>query len=110
MVTECMIALAVVTVLVTTAMGTLGAQGRGTVLAQDALRVRLAATSRLETAPSRPLAPGRRAFDAGSPGLSGEEEVREVAPGLLEVAVRVRAASGARAEFTGRVATAERKP
>ena len=110
MVTECMVALAVVTVLVSAAMGALVAQGRGGLLAKDALRARLAATSRLETAPSRAPAPGRHAFDPGVPGLSGEEEVREVVPGLLEVAVRVRAASGARAEFTGRVATPERRP
>lgn len=109
-VAECIIALGVITILVSAAMDGVGAQARGSLLAKDALRVRLSASSRLETAPTRPLEPGRRAFDPMAAGLSGEEEVREVAPGLLEVSVRVRAASGARAELVTRVATEGRKP
>jgi hypothetical protein len=107
---ECMVALGVLTIVVSAAMDGVAARGQGALLSKDAMRVRLAAASRLESAPTRPLAPGRLAFDAQSPGLSAEEEVREVAPGLLEVDVRVRAASGASTRMTTRVAVEGRKP
>ena len=109
MVTECVIALAMVTILVSAAMDGIGLQAKSEVFAKDAMRVRLAASSRLESAPTRALTPGKTAFPAGD-GLAAEEEVREVAPGLLEVAVRVRAASGVHADMATRVATAGRKP
>lgn len=109
-VAESVIALGVVTILVTAAMGGVVAHARAGVLSRDALRVRAAASSRLETAPQRALAPGLRRFDPEPVGLAGEEEVREVSPGLLEVTVRVRAASGVAAEMATRVATEEKKP
>jgi hypothetical protein len=52
---ECVIALAVITIVVSAAMDGVKAQARGSLLAKDALRVRLSATSRLESAPTRPL-------------------------------------------------------
>jgi hypothetical protein len=109
-VAECAISLCLVTILVTAAMDGIGLQAKSEVFAKDALAVRLAASSRLESASERPPAPGRRAFDAAIPGATGEEDVREVAPGLLEVVVRVRAASGVRTEMTTRVAVEGRKP
>lgn len=58
----------------------------------DETVARRAAAARLEEAIARPerLAPGARGFAVDAlPGARGEEEVREVEPGLLAVLVRV---------------------
>lgn len=60
------------------------------------LRISRAASSRIERlrAEAAPPAPGRRPFPVETPGLVGEESVREREPGLLEVTVSVRPADG----------------
>jgi hypothetical protein len=72
----------------------------------DRQRASAVATSRLErlTAPDETLAVGTRAFDTETPGLEGEERVLAVAPGLLDVSVRVWAAN-AEVRRATRVAT-----
>jgi hypothetical protein len=101
---EAVVALAVVTLLTAVVMDGGRAESRAALMAGDALRARLAASSRLETVSPDEWRPGSRPFETRRPGLTGHEEVREVSPGLLEVRVLVRAASGARVELVTRVA------
>ena len=101
---ECIVALAILTILATAAMDGVNAHARTTRLAQDSMRARLAASSRLESFPRREIAAGQRSFATGAADLRGDEEVVEVSPGLFEVRVRVRATSGARASLATRIA------
>ncbi len=102
---ECIVALAILTILATAAMDGGNAHARTTRLAQDAARARLAASSRLESFPRREIAAGQRPFDAGAADLRGDEDVVEVSPGLFEVRVRVRATSGAHVSLATRIAS-----
>lgn len=91
---ELVIALAVITVIVTSVMVGERAQLAGVTRSFDRLAASRAAAARLEELADAPLEPGRTTFDVGVPGCLGSQTVREVTPGLFEVRVRVERDNG----------------
>jgi len=88
---EVVVAMAVITILVTGVLVGEGAQLRAVKQSYDELAASRAAAGRLEelTAPGRPLREGSAEFDPGIPGHYGFQGVRRVTPGLWEVRVAV---------------------
>lgn len=91
---ELVIALAVITVIVTSVMVGERSQLAGVTRSFDRLAASRAAAARLEELAAAPLEPGRTMFDVDLPGHLGLQTVREVTPGLFEVRVRVERENG----------------
>ena len=91
---ELVIALAVVTVIVTSVMVGERSQLAGVTRSFDELAASRAAATRLEELAEAPLAPGQTTFDVSVPGCLGLQTVRELTPGLYEVTVRVERDNG----------------
>jgi hypothetical protein len=105
---ELVIALAVLTVIVTSVMVGERSQLAGVTRSFDELAASRAAAARLEELAEAPLAPGRTTFDVALPGCLGLQTVRELTPGLYEVSVRIeRAKGGGATSFTTLMAREE---
>ena len=91
---ELVIALAVLTVIVTSVMVGERGQLAGVTRSFDELAASRAAAARLEELATSPLAPGQTMFDVALPGCLGLQTVREVTPGLFEVHIRVEREKG----------------
>jgi len=91
---ELVIALAVITVIVTSVMVGERSQLAGVTRSFDELAASRAAATRLEELAEAPLTPGRTTFDLALPGCLGLQTVRELTPGLYEVSVRIERAKG----------------
>ena len=104
---EVTVALVIVTVLVTAALGGIRAHQVTAVRSFDRLAASRAAASRLETLrdPSCPLAAGSTSFAPDMPGATGAQQVTSLEPGLFEVAVVVEhAGANVRARLVTRLA------
>jgi hypothetical protein len=104
---EVTITLAVITVLLTAALGGIRAHQISVALEYQRLETSRAASSRLEELRSETvdLQPGARAFTPLLRGGTGTETIREIEPGLYEVeAVVVHDDTGVRASLTTLVA------
>lgn len=91
---ELVVALAVLTVIVTSVMVGERGQLASVTRSFDELAASRAAAARLEDLADAPLEPGRTTFDVALPDCLGVQTVREVTPGLFEVRVRVERRKG----------------
>lgn len=102
-----MIALSIITIVLTAVLGGEDAQRQTIAKALDDLQAQLAATSRLEVLQDvkHELKLGAHDIDLGLPGLRGRETVTQLADGLYEVRVEVTTQRGERrADLTTRFA------
>ncbi|MHC4819775.1 MAG: hypothetical protein ACYTF8_17145 [Planctomycetota bacterium] len=86
---ELVIALAVLTVIVTSVMVGERGQLAGVTRSFDELAASRAAAARIEELAAASLEPGQTMFDVSVPGCLGLQTIREVTPGLFEVHIRV---------------------
>jgi hypothetical protein len=91
---ELVVALAVITVIVTSVMVGERSQLAGVTRSFDRLAASRAAATRLEELADARLEPGQTMFDVNVPGCLGLQTVREVTPGLFEVHVRIEREKG----------------
>ncbi len=106
-VVELMVALSIITIVLTAALGGEEAQRRTIASAYGGLEAHLAASSRLERLqrPDAWLQLGRHDVDLGLPGHRGRETVTPIAPGLFDVTVIVTSQRGETlARLTTRIA------
>jgi hypothetical protein len=97
---EVVVALAVLTIIVTSVMVGERSQLAGVVHSFDELAASRAAAGRLEELAGAPLVVGETTFDVDAqalPGCVGVQRIREVTPGLFEVSVRIERARAERA-------------